>query len=105
MMTDISYATRRKTRIIEEQLGNDWRDKYPNKSIDAVYVIAIGDIRKNLFCKVDPDTKSKLDEMVAFHDVKMSELVEKLVKKEYDIYVDERNGRVDDIATQFATTG
>ena len=104
-MADASYATRRKKRIIEEKLGANWEAKYPDKSIDAIYNIVTGDKRKNLFCKIDPEIKARLDEMVEYHDMKMSELVEKLVCEEYDRYVTERDGRVDDIATQFAVAG
>ena len=104
-MAQPSYATRRKKRIIEEQIGADWQDKHPGKSIDAVYNIVTGDTRKNLFCKVEPETKEKLDEMVEYHDVKMADLVEKLVREEYDRYVTERDGRVENIASQFAIAG
>lgn len=100
-----SYATRRKKRIIEEELGSDWQNQYPGKSIDAVYNIVTGDSRKNLFCKVSPEVKSKLDEMVDFHDMKMSELVEKLVLEEYDRYVKERDARVANVASQYAVAG
>ena len=98
-----SYATNRKKRIIEKEVGTDWQERYPGKSIDAVYNIVIGDERKNLFCKVSPVTKSQLDEMVEFHDMKMAEMVEKLVQEEYDRYVTERDGNVNKLAAQFAS--
>lgn len=101
----MSYATERKKRIIEKALGTDWQAQYPGKSIDAIYNIVTGDQRKNLFCKVKPEVKAKLDEMVTFHDMKMAELVEKLVQEEYDRYVTERDGRVDDVASQYAVAG
>ena len=100
-----SYATRRKERIIKQQLGEDWQSQYPGKSIDHVYNIVTGDRRKNLFCKVSQDTKSKLDEMVDYHDLKMAEMVEKLVQEEYDRYVTERDARVEDVASQYAVAG
>ncbi len=104
-MADMSYATRRKKRIIEKELGSDWEVKYPGKSIDAVYNMVTGDQRKNLFCKVDPEVKGKLDEMVDFHDVKMSEMVERLVREEYDRYATERDARVESVASQYAAFG
>lgn len=101
-MAKMSYATKRKIRIIEKELGEDWRKQHPNKSIDAIYNIVMGDSRKNLFCKVDPETKEQLDEMVEYHDMQMSSLVEKLVQEEYDRYTQERDARVSHIASQFA---
>lgn len=97
-----SYATRRKKRIIEQQLGEDWESQYPGKSIDYVYNVVTGDRRKNLFCKVSPEVKTKLDEMVEHHDMKMAELVEKLVREEYDRYVTERDANVEHVASQYA---
>jgi hypothetical protein len=104
-MADASYATRRKVRIIEKELGSDWEDQYPGKSIDAIYNIVTGDHRKNLFCKVSPEVKARLDEMVEYQDMKMSELVEKLVQEEYDRYVTERDVRIDNVASQYAVAG
>jgi len=104
-MAEMSYATRRKKRIIEKQLGEDWQSQYPDKSIDYVYNVVTGDRRKNLFCKVSPEVKKKLDEMVGYHDMKMAELVEKLVQEEYDRYVTERDARVADVASQYAVAG
>jgi len=101
-MAEMSYATKRKIRIIEKELGEDWKKQHPGKSIDAIYNIVMGDARKNLFCKVDPETKNQLDEMVEFHDMQMSSLVEKLVQEEYDRYTRERDARVSHIASQFA---
>lgn len=104
-MADMSYATRRKLRIIKEQLGADWQDQHPGESIDAVYNIVTGDKRKNLFCKIDPAVKGQLDEMVVHHDIKMAELVEKLVREEYDRYAQDRDARVNHMASQFAVAG
>ncbi len=104
-MADMSYATRRKLRIIKEQLGADWQDQNPGKSIDAIYNVVTGDNRKNLFCKIDPTVKHQLDEMVDYHDIKMAALVEKLVREEYDRYAQDRDARVDHVASQFAVAG
>ena len=104
-MADLSYATKRKKRIIEEKLGADWETQYPGKSIDAVYNIVTGDTRKNLFCKVRPEVKSQLDEMVEYHDLKMAEMVEKLVQEEYDRFVAAKEDDVNRVASQFAQTG
>jgi len=102
-MAKKSYATERKIRIITEKLGEDWRKQHPGKSIDAIYNVVMGDERKNLFCKVDPQTKLQLDEMVEYHDMQMSSLVEKLVQEEYDRYTQERDARVSHMASQFAS--
>jgi hypothetical protein len=104
-MAEVSYATRRKLRIIKEQLGTDWQDQNPGKSIDAIYNVVMGDTRKNLFCKIDPIVKSQLDEMVDYHDIKMAALVEKLVREEYDRYAQDRDDRVAHVASQFAVAG
>jgi len=101
-MAQVSYATRRKIRIIEKELGADWENQHSGKSIDAIYNIVMGDFRKNLFCKVDPETKTKLDEMVEYNDMQMSSLVEKLVREEYDRYTHDRDARADHLASQFA---
>lgn len=98
----LSYPTRRKIRIIEEKLGPDWKKQNAGKSVDAIYNMVMGDQRKNLFCKIDPEIKEKLDEMVEYHDIQMSAMVENLVKEEYDRYTQERDARVAHIASQFA---
>lgn len=99
---NMSHATFRKIRIIEEKFGKDWQTDYPDKSVDAMYNLIIGDKRKNLFCKVNPETKDKLDQMVDYHGIMMSELVEKLVKEEYDRFVVVLNTKVSEMASQFA---
>ncbi len=104
-MDEMSYATKRKMRIIIRKLGSDWQLEYPGKSVDAVYNVVIGDTRKNLFCKISPEVKKQLDEMVRYHDVKMSKMVEKLVQEEYDKFVSVRDSRVDDVASHFAAAG
>jgi len=101
-MTELSYATKRKLRIIQERLGDDWRDDNPEISIDALYNQVVGDRRRNLFCKIDPDIKSQLDEMADSYDVKMAELVERLVQEEYRKFVRNRAELVNDLASQFA---
>jgi len=101
-MAQASYATRRKIGIIEKELGADWQAQHAGKSIDAMYNIVMGDFCKNLFCKVDPETKLELDEMVEYNDMQMSSLVERLVREEYDRYTQDRDARVAHIASQFA---
>lgn len=101
-MAQASYATRRKIGIIEKELGADWQTQHAGKSIDAIYNIVMGDHRKNLFCKVDPETKTKLDEMVEYNDMQMSSLVERIVSEEYDRYTQDRDARADHLASQFA---
>lgn len=100
-----SYATKRKIRIIERELGANWQEQHAGKSIDAIYNIVMGDNRKNLFCKIDPDIKEKLDEMVETNDMQMSSLVERLVSEEYDRYKQDLDARIAHVASQFATYG
>lgn len=98
---EMSYATIRKIKIIEKEFGSNWKSQHKGKSIDAVYNMIIGDTRKNLFCKIDPEIKQCLDEMVDYHDVKMAELVEKLIEEEYDRFVTMRDAKVAEMASQF----
>jgi hypothetical protein len=97
-----SYATARKVRIIESRLGAGWQGQRPNQSIDAVYNELVGDTRKNLFCKIDPTVKSKLDEMTGYYDVKMAEFVENLIDKEYDTYMKEKREKLNALAQEFS---
>lgn len=97
----MSYATERKKRIIANMLGPDWQAKNPNKSIDAIYNEVVGDIRKNLFCKIDPEIKIYLDEMVDNYDMKMGELVERLILDEYEKYSKRKATYSEDLASQF----
>ena len=82
-MTTYSYATERKIRIIKEKLGDDWKDQRPNQSIDAIYNSIVGDTRKNLFCKIEAESKAKLDEMTGAHKTGMAEFVEQMIEAEY----------------------
>lgn len=79
-MVMYSYATERKIRILEQQLGSDWKNRIGDKSIDAAYNDVMGDTRKNLFCKIDADIKDKLDIMLKFNQVGMAEFVAELIK-------------------------
>ena len=78
-----SYATERKIRIIEKELGADWKDQRPNQSIDAIYNSIVGDTRKNLFCKIQAESKAKLDEMTSAHKTGMAEFVEQMIDAEH----------------------
>lgn len=97
-----SYATQRKIKIIEEKLGANWREHYPTESIDRVYNIVNGDTRKNLFCKVSPEVKAKLDEMVEDYEIDMAELVEQMIVSAYDNYTEQRSDYLAKLADQFA---
>ncbi len=99
-MPKVSYATARKIRILEEKVG-DWKKQYPGRSVDFVYNQVIGDTRKNLFCKINPATKQQLDEMVDSYDVRMSELVERLIEAEYERYTEENRQASEDLAAEF----
>ena len=97
----MSYATERKKRIIANAIGHDWQAKNPNKSIDAIYNEVVGDTRKNLFCKIDPEIKIYLDEMVDNYDTKMGELIERLIRDEYYKYSERKSTFSEDLASQF----
>lgn len=96
-----SYATERKIRIIKEKLGPDWETYTQGKRIDAAYNELVGDSRKNLFCKLRPETKRKLDEMVRDNDTKMAEFIESLIEREYDRFLQEKTRQKNDLAVRF----
>ncbi len=102
-MTKLSYATERKIRILEEKLGLDWKKIHSGRSVDAVYNEIMGDTRKNLFCKIRPNTKTKLDEMVDNYDVGMAELVEKLIEDEYGRFSTKSRKVSEDLAVECTT--
>jgi len=90
-MTTYSYATERKIRIIEKELGADWKTQRPDQSIDAIYNSIVGDTRKNLFCKIQATAKDKLDEMTGAHKVGMAEFVEQMIDAEYARFTSRRS--------------
>jgi len=96
-----SYATERKIRIIKEKLGPDWETYTQGKRIDAAYNELVGDSRKNLFCKLRPETKAKLDEMVRDNDTKMAEFIESLIEREYDRFTQAKTRKTEDLAARF----
>ena len=102
-MPKLSYATERKIRILEEKIGQDWKKQYPGKSVDAVYNEIMGDNRKNLFCKVNPVTKTKLDEMVDNYDMGMAELVEQLIEDEYSRFAEKSRKVSKNLASEFTS--
>lgn len=97
-----SYATARKVRIIESRLGQNWQGNRPGESIDAVYNEIVGDKRKNLFCKISPDIKDKLDEMTRYYDTKMSEFVEQMIEREHQSYSAQKSAKVKTLAQDFS---
>ena len=102
-MPKISYATARKIRILEEKVGHDWRKRFPGRSVDSVYNQIMGDERKNLFCKINPEIKQQLDEMVDSYDVRMSELVERLIEAEYERFCETARKASQDLASEFTS--
>lgn len=98
-----SYATERKIRILKEKLGEDWRKQYPGRSVDSVYNEIVGDDRKNLFCKINPVVKTQLDEMVDSYDIRMAELVERLIQREYDTFMETKAQVSHDLANEFTS--
>ena len=101
-MSEPSYATARKLRIIEERLGSDWKTKHPNLSIDAVYNNVVGDERKNLFCKIAPESKQMLDEMVRYFDLKLAEWIERVIDEEHKKYTENKTRKVKEVARNFS---
>jgi hypothetical protein len=101
-MDEPSYATARKLKIIESRLGADWRKNHPDVAVDAVYNRLVGDDRKTLFCKVQPGTKAKLDEMVTHYEIKMGEFIEKLIEVEYEIFIQQRTKMMQNLARDFS---
>lgn len=85
-----SYATERKIRILRERLGENWKAKVGNQSIDAAYNELVGDDRMNLFCKVRPDIKDMLNELSDHHDMKMAECIEMLIEHAHRRYQAEK---------------
>ena len=105
-MTDYSYATDRKIRKIKEHFGPTWTKELEGRSIDAVYNEVVGDTRKNLFCKIDSRVKTRLDEMVSHHGVKMAELVEQMIEAEYSRFGDRQISGEQRMLAEFSgTTG
>lgn len=100
-MAKVSYATARKIKILQERFGPEWRKQFPGRSVDSVYNEVMGDRRKNLFCKISPSTKSQLDEMVDTYDVRMSELVERLINAEYRKFEESRLKANLELAAEF----
>jgi len=97
-MAEQSYATTRKVKIIESAAGASWRERYPGKSIDAVYNTVIGDDRKNLFCKISPDHKDMLDEMVVQYDTTKAELIARMIESAYEVCQEAKAKAVTELA-------
>lgn len=96
-----SYATERKIRLIREAHGPDWATKFPERSVDSIFIELTGDLRKNLFCKIRPELKDKLDEMVAFRELNMAELIEQIIDLAYEEFVREKAMAVSDLSQQY----
>ena len=81
-----SYTTDRKLRIISEHYGDNWKDEFPNRSIDSVYNEMMGDDRKTLFCKLSSDSKDKIDQMLNGYNVEVATLLEQWIDEKYKVY-------------------
>jgi len=97
-----SHTTERKLRIINSTLGEGWELKNEGKSIDAVYNEISGDNRKNLFCKVSPDTKEKVDIMTSSYNIKMSNFIEQLIISEWNRYENQQKIREETLINNFS---
>ena len=100
-MAKVSYATQRKIKIIERQVGPDWKNTFDGARIDAIYNQITGDSRKNLFCKIRPTVKEHLDEMTVRYDIKMAELIERLIRDEYEKFIQRKQVYRSELANQF----
>ena len=98
----VSYATSRKIKIIEAKLGPDWRTKRPGEAIDRIYNELMGDKRKNLFCKLSPESKEKLDEMVEDHEIQMADMIELMIERAYKEYQSSKTKIASSMAEQFS---
>ena len=96
-----SYATQRKIRLIEAQYGPEWDKKFPNRSIDSIFIELTGDQRKNLFCKIKPELKDKLDEMVDFNQLNMAEMIERIIEDAYVKHAHEKSVAVSEIGAAY----
>ena len=101
-MAKFSYATERKIKIIEEKVGDNWREKFKGESIDSIYNRLVGDDRKNLFCKVSPKTKEELDEMLSDYGVTLGEFMETLIGKEFRRYQDSKSEQIQTLLKEFS---
>ena len=99
----VSIATQRKIDIIIEKLGNNWKDQYPNKSVNFVYNTLINDSRKNLYCKISSDSRKKLDTLLNEYDAKLTDFLETLITKEYYEYEKKKAEHTARLAKQFST--
>lgn len=103
-MPPFSYATNRKLKFIQEQLGENWEAQRPGKSIDAVYNELTGDSRKTLFCKIHPEVKAHLDAMTKEHGIRIAEFLEQIIEKEYARFREERKKIYESVAHQYSDT-
>lgn len=101
-MAELNPGQQRKIRIIEKTFGLEWRDRFPEKAIDAIYNMAIHDDRKSVFCKVDKDRKDKLSEMLESYDTTMGEFIGMMIDAYYDRYVEQQQNMVSGIAENYS---
>ena len=98
----VSYATARKLKMIKAQYGENWTEKFPGRSIDSVFIELTGDRRKNLFCKIKPDLKDKLDEMVTFRQLSMAELIEQIIIDAHSRFSDDKADVVSGLSEEYS---
>ena len=92
----------RKIRIIEKNFGDNWRDRYPDMAIDAVYNLAIQDNRKSVFCKIGKDRKEKLAEMLEIYGTTMGDFIGTMIDEYYERYTEQRRDMVTGIADEYS---
>jgi hypothetical protein len=97
-----SYATQRKIRLITDRYGENWAERFPDRSIDSIFIELTGDRRKNLFCKIRPELKDKLDEMVTFRQLSMAELVEQIITEAHTRFVGDKSKVVTSLQDEYS---
>ena len=98
----MNHGTERKKKIIVNHLGEDWQEKYPNKSIDAVYRIATKDDRASVFFKIDAIRKQKLHTMMEFYDTTTGDLIGVMIDAYYQEYIERKDSIMKGLACDYA---
>lgn len=99
---NLNPGQQRKIRIIEKNMGENWRDKHQGMAIDAVYNLAIQDDRKSVFCKIDKDRKEKLTEMLEYYDTTMGDFIGMMIDAHFGTYQHQRRSIISGIAEDFS---
>jgi hypothetical protein len=88
---EILKGNARKIKIIEKNIGKNWREMYPDKSIDNIYRIAMKDDRAPLFCKISREQKQALRDMLEHYDTNAGDLVGIMIDTYYEFYINQHD--------------